>query len=62
MKLIDLLSVTSEVTNVNVYNLDGDLLTFYDGKNSIDEEYNDIEVFEINVNNNDLEVIIRIEA
>lgn len=62
MKLIDLLSITSEVTNVNVYNLDGDLLTFYDGKNSIDEEYNNIEVFEINVNNNYLEVIIRVEA
>ena len=62
MKLIDLLSVTSEITNVNVYNLDGDLITFYDGKNSIDEKYNDIEVFEINVNSNDLEVIIRIEV
>ena len=62
MKLIDILSITSESANVNVYDLQNNLITFYDGKNSIDEEYNDIEVFEINVNNNVLDIIIKIEV
>ena len=62
MKLIDLLSITDESTNVNVYDLEGNKVAFYDGKNSIDEEYNEIEVYRISAKSNSLEVTLQIEA
>lgn len=43
MKLIDLLSVISEYTRVQVWR-DNEVVAEYDGKNSIDEKYNDEEV------------------
>lgn len=61
MKLIDLLSLTNENTNVNVYDLEGNLISLYDGKNSIEEEYNEIEIHNIKVNNDMLEITIYVE-
>ena len=61
MKLIDLLSVTNENTNVVLFSLNNKVLDIYDGKNSIDNIYNDYEVIEINHTRNDLEIIIDFE-
>ena len=61
MKLIDLLSVTNENTNIVLYDLNNKVLDIYDGKNSIDNIYNDYEVIEINHTRNDLEIIIDFE-
>ena len=49
MKLEDLFSVVSDNTEIRVYSFDDDLLYCYDGKNSIDEFYNEIEIFCIDV-------------
>ena len=43
MKLTDLFSILSEYDNVDVYR-DNVLVAQYDGKNSIDEIYNDSEI------------------
>lgn len=43
MKLIDLFGILSEHDNIDVYR-DKVLVAQYDGKNSIDEIYNDSEV------------------
>ena len=61
MKLIDLLSVTNENTNVVLFSLNNKVLDIYDGVNSIDNFYNDYEVIEINHTRNDLEIIIDFE-
>ena len=61
MKLIDLLSVTNENTNIVLFSLNNKVLDIYDGKNSIDNIYNDYEVIEINHTRNDLEIIIDFE-
>ena len=61
MKLIDLLSVTNENVNVILFSSNNKVLDVYDGKNSIDNIYNDYEVIEINHTRNDLEVVIDFE-
>ena len=61
MKLIDLLSVTNENTNVVLFSSNNKVLDIYDGKNSIDNIYNDYEVIEINHTRNDLEIVIDFE-
>ena len=61
MKLVDLLSVTNENTNIVLFSLNNKVLDIYDGKNSIDNFYNDYEVIEINHTRNDLEIIIDFE-
>ena len=61
MKLIDLLSVTNENTNVVLFSSNNKVLDIYDGKNSIDNIYNDYEVIEINHTRNDLEIVINFE-
>ena len=61
MKLIDLLSVTNENTNVDLFSSNNKVLDIYDGKNSIDNIYNDYEVIEINHTRNDLEIVIDFE-
>lgn len=45
MKLTDLFNILSEHDNIDVYR-DNVLVAQYDGKNSIDEIYNDCEVVE----------------
>ena len=61
MKLVDLLSVTNENVNVVLFSLNNKVLDIYDGKNSIDNIYNNYEVIEINHTRNDLEIIIDFE-
>ena len=61
MKLVELLSVTNENTNIVLFSLNNKVLDIYDGKNSIDNFYNDYEVIEINHTRNDLEIIIDFE-
>ena len=61
MKLVELLSVTNENTNVVLFSLNNKVLDIYDGVNSIDNFYNDYEVIEINHTRNDLEIIIDFE-
>ena len=61
MKLVDLLSVTNENVNIVLFSLNNKVLDIYDGKNSIDNFYNDYEVIEINHTRNDLEIIIDFE-
>ena len=61
MKLIDLLSVTNENVNVVLFDLNNKVLDVYDGKNSIDNIYNNYEVIEINHTRNDIEIVIDFE-
>ena len=61
MKLIDLLSVTNENTNVILFDSNNKVLDIYDGKNSIDNIYNDYDIIEINHTRNDLEIVIDFE-
>ena len=44
MKLIDVLDVCDENFNVIVEDTEGNLLALYDGKDSIPEEYNELNV------------------
>ena len=62
MKLIDLLSITMDYTNVNVCVLNGDVIASYDGKNSISEELNNVSVNNISVENNTLQITLNIDA
>lgn len=48
MKLIDLLSVIDEKEKVVVYNDYAEKVAYYDGKNSISDQYNDSIVYSIN--------------
>ena len=61
MILSDLLSITNENTNVVLFSLNNKVLGIYDGKNSIDNIYNNYEVIEINNTRNDLEIVIDFE-
>ena len=61
MKLIDLLSITNENTNVVLFSLNNKVLDVYDGKNSIDNIYNNYDIIEINHTRNDLEIVIDFE-
>ena len=61
MKLVDLLSVTNENTNIILFDLNNKVLDVYDGKNSIDNIYNNYEVIEINHTRNDIEIVIDFE-
>ena len=62
MKLIDLLSITMDYTNVNVCVLNGDVIASYDGKTSIPEELNNVSVNNISVENNTLQITLNIDA
>ena len=44
MKLIDLLEACTDNTHVRILNLEGQEVTEYDGKDSIDPQYHDREV------------------
>lgn len=59
MKLENLLSITKEDVNVYVYQ-DGEIVSYYDGKNSIDMEYNNSEVVTIWAENNNLHIEIEL--
>lgn len=58
MKLIELLEITSESTNVFVRDTNGNDLAMYDGKNSIDEIFNNCKIIDMQISDNWLVVII----
>ena len=62
MKLVNILSITMDYTNVNVCDLCGDVIASYDGKNSIPEELNNVSVNNISVENNTLQITLNIDA
>lgn len=59
MKLIELLEITNESTNVFVRDTEGNDLAMYDGKNSIDEIFNNCEIIDMKVSDNWLVAIIK---
>lgn len=58
MKLIDLLSVIDDAKNVSVFNRDCELLSTYDGKNSIDEELNGLPIYKVTTSDDEFIVIV----
>jgi hypothetical protein len=59
MKLIDLLLLISEYSRIKVFSYyEDEELCYYDGKNSIDEKYNDCEVAFIRHNEEFIEIYI----
>ena len=61
MKLIELFEVLKDTTKVSVFNSYSEgnfLLGDYDGKNSIDEKYNDQTIEEIEIQDNTLIVSV----
>ena len=49
MKLIDLISIVDENYKVEVYDLNGHKIAEYNGKDGIDEKYNNSEVEKVEV-------------
>lgn len=62
MKLESILSITNESTNVNIidYNTN-EIISRYDGKDSIDSELNEKEVVSQYIENNELYIVILAE-
>lgn len=59
MKLESILSITNESTNVNVVDYDtNEVISRYDGKDSIDTELNEKEVISQYIENNELYIIV----
>jgi len=65
MKLIDLLAICNENVHMTVCDTDDNLLAVYDGKNSIDEKYNNCNVLGIGGRSNSryeaIDVIVEVE-
>ena len=60
MLLIDLICEVSASSNVNVYSaFTQKLLSYYDGKNSIDNKYNNSEIGLISSGKNSIDVYIK---
>ena len=58
MKLGDLLFVTSEHITINIFDYEGNRISYYNGKDSIEVELNDRMVITQYVQNNELCVIV----
>ena len=59
MKLGDILAITNESTNINVIDYDSqEVISRYDGKDSIDIELNKREVTMQYIKNNELYIVI----
>ena len=59
MKVIELLSVLHDSVNVQIVSNEHDKpLCHYDGKNSIDEQYNECEIEMVYNNGNYIEILI----
>lgn len=59
MKLESILSITNESTNVNVVDYDtNEVISRYDGKDSIDTDLNEKEVISQYIENNELYIIV----
>lgn len=61
MKLIDLISVIKDNTNVRITFGDFFVISEYDGKNSIDAKYNNCEVLSVEIVNDKLYIDINID-
>lgn len=61
MTLIELLEVINENTLVFVYDINNICISYYDGKNSINESLNNCNVLDIRCNGNAIEIIIKYE-
>lgn len=59
MRLIDLLLIISDNSNVNILNTDRQILSRYDGRDAIDNALNDNEVLYIESGRNAINIIIR---
>lgn len=60
MKVADILNITTDYTNIAIYTTAEEIVSWYDGKNSIDEKYNDADVVQITAT--DIGLIIYINA
>lgn len=59
MKLGSILSITNESTNINVIDYDtNEIISRYDGKDSIDDELNEKEATSLYTENNELYIIV----
>lgn len=59
MKLEYILSITNESTNINVIDYDtNEIISRYDGKDSIDDELNEKEVTSLYTENNELYIVV----
>ena len=59
MKLINFLEVANESTIIKVFDyFTGDLLSVYDGKNSIDSALNNSDIANISAHNSVIEIIV----
>lgn len=59
MKLIDFLNVASEYRKIVIRNVNGENTAIYDGKNSIDEKYNDKEILCVSAEDNNIIVYVK---
>ena len=62
MILLDLLYVTSDSTNIYITNTNYDVISCYDGKNSINDIYNECDIVKIWTENDDLYIMIDIDV
>ena len=52
IRIVDhLLTYISEYVNIEIRNMDDELLTYYDGRNAMDETYNDCYIEDFIVDN-----------
>ena len=59
MKLDSILATINENTNVKIFDyFSGDLLSHYDGKNSIDSTLNNSDIADISAHNSVIEIIV----
>lgn len=59
MQMIDILAVVGDYQTVTVYNTEFDLIGRYDGKNSINEAYNNAVVVQLAAVGDELKVFIQ---
>lgn len=58
MKVIDILSIATDYTNIAIYTTAGEIVSWYNGKNSIDEAYNTADIVQITAIDNKLIIYI----
>lgn len=56
MMLVDILETCRDSININVFDLEDNLISVYDGRNSIDESLNNKQVRQIDVENSILNI------
>lgn len=56
MMLVDVLETCRDSININVFDLEDNLISMYDGKNSINEELNNRQIRQIDVENSILNI------